>query len=43
LSLSQLGYEEITLGGDTDNLNSRHLYEKKGFTNVLFNGAKVEE
>ena len=34
----QLGYEEITLGVDTDNLNARHLYEKKGFTNVLFMG-----
>ncbi|MDM5339152.1 GNAT family N-acetyltransferase [Fictibacillus enclensis] len=34
----QLGYEEITLGVDTDNLNARHLYEKNGFTNVLFNG-----
>lgn len=34
----QLGYEEITLGVDTDNLNARHLYEKKGFTNVLFIG-----
>ena len=34
----QLGYEEISLGVDTDNLNARHLYEKKGFTNVLFIG-----
>ena len=34
----QLGYEEITLGVDTDNFNARHLYEKKGFTNVLFIG-----
>ncbi|MYL57580.1 GNAT family N-acetyltransferase [Virgibacillus halodenitrificans] len=34
----KLGYEEITLGVDTDNLNARHLYEKKGFTNVLFIG-----
>ncbi|MEC2176987.1 GNAT family N-acetyltransferase, partial [Bacillus amyloliquefaciens] len=33
-----LGYEEITLGVDTDNLNARHLYEKKGFTTVLFLG-----
>jgi len=38
LSISQIGYEEITLWIDTDNLNARHLYEKKGFTNVLFNG-----
>ncbi|MFC4323085.1 GNAT family N-acetyltransferase [Litchfieldia salsa] len=34
----QLGYEEIALGVDTDNINARHLYEKKGFTNVLFVG-----
>lgn len=34
----QLGFEEITLGVDTDNLNARHLYEKKGFTTVLFLG-----
>jgi diamine N-acetyltransferase len=34
----QLGYEEITLGVDTDNLNARHLYEKKGFTTVLYFG-----
>ncbi|MDJ1631099.1 GNAT family N-acetyltransferase [Bacillus velezensis] len=32
----QLGDKEITLGADTDNLNARHLYEKKGFTTVLF-------
>ncbi|WP_237389746.1 GNAT family N-acetyltransferase [Bacillus sp. USDA818B3_A] len=34
----QLGYEEITLGVDTDNLNARHLYKKKGFTIVLYFG-----
>lgn len=34
----RLGYEEISLGVDTDNLNARHLYEKKGFTNVIFIG-----
>lgn len=34
----QLGYEEISLGVDTDNFNARHLYEKKGFTNILFIG-----
>jgi diamine N-acetyltransferase len=34
----QLGYEEITLGVDKDNLNTRHLYEKKGFTTVLYLG-----
>lgn len=35
---NQLGYEEIALGVDTDNLNARYLYEKTGFTNVLFIG-----
>ena len=34
----QLGYEEIALGVDTDNFNARHLYEKKGFTNIIFIG-----
>ena len=34
----QLGYEEISLGVDIDNLNARHLYEKNGFTNVIFSG-----
>lgn len=34
----KLGYEEMAVGVDTDNLNARHLYEKKGFTNVLFIG-----
>lgn len=34
----QLGYEEIALGVDTDNTNARHLYEKRGFTDVLFIG-----
>lgn len=34
----ELGYEEISLGVDTDNTNARHLYEKKGFTTVLYLG-----
>ncbi|MFG6147605.1 GNAT family N-acetyltransferase [Halobacillus sp. B23F22_1] len=34
----QLGYEEITIGVDIGNLNARHLYEKKGFTTVLYLG-----
>lgn len=33
-----LGYEEISLGVDTNNLNARHLYDKKGFTTVIFEG-----
>jgi len=34
----RLGYEEMSLGVDTNNLNAWHLYEKKGFTNVIFKG-----
>ncbi|SER55389.1 GNAT family N-acetyltransferase [Salipaludibacillus aurantiacus] len=34
----QLGYKEIALCVDKDNFNARHLYEKKGFTTVLFSG-----
>lgn len=33
-----LGYKEISLGVDTNNFNARHLYEKKGFTDVIFEG-----
>lgn len=35
---ARLGYKEISLGVDTDNLNARHLYKKKGFTDVLYKG-----
>lgn len=34
----QLGYEEISLGVDTNNVKARRLYERKGFTNVIFKG-----
>ncbi|WP_025786192.1 GNAT family N-acetyltransferase [Sporosarcina sp. D27] len=34
----QLGFQEIALGVDTDNIHARHLYEKRGFTDVLFIG-----
>ncbi|RCW76780.1 GNAT family N-acetyltransferase [Saliterribacillus persicus] len=34
----QMGYEEISLGVDTVNSPARHLYEKKGFTKVLYFG-----
>jgi diamine N-acetyltransferase len=37
----QMGFEEISLGVDTDNLAARHLYEKKGFTNEIFKGTDV--
>lgn len=33
-----LGYKEISLGVDTDNYDARRLYEKKGFTDVIFMG-----
>lgn len=34
-----IGYEEISLGVDIDNEPARHLYEKKGFTTVIFHGV----
>lgn len=36
---TEMGYTEISLGVDTDNVNARHLYEKKGFTTILYEGA----
>lgn len=35
----KLGYKEMSLGVDMDNLAARHLYEKKGFTDVIFHGV----
>lgn len=35
----QLGYKEISLGVDKVNIRARHLYEKKGFKIVIFDGA----
>ena len=32
------GYEEMSLGVDIDNVGARWLYEKKGFTNIIFVG-----
>lgn len=32
------GYEEMSIGVDIVNVNARHLYEKKGFTNIIFEG-----
>lgn len=34
----QLGYIEMSLGVDIDNESARHLYDKKGFTTVIFEG-----
>ena len=33
-----LGYTEAAIGVDKDNLHALHLYRKKGFTTVLFDG-----
>lgn len=33
-----LGYAEITIGVDIININARWLYEKNGFTNIIFVG-----
>lgn len=33
-----LGYKEMSIGVDLDNYNAKHLYEKKGFTEILFEG-----
>ena len=33
-----LGYSEMSLGVDIININARWLYEKKGFTNIIFLG-----
>ncbi len=34
----ELGYKEMALGVDIDNHNARHLYQKKGFTKLIFEG-----
>ncbi len=34
----KLGYSEMALGVDIDNHRARHLYQKKGFTTVIFEG-----
>ncbi len=33
-----MGYKEASIGVDKDNLTALHLYKKKGFTNVIFEG-----
>lgn len=35
----EMGFEEMTIGVDKDNVNALHLYEKFGFTEVLFDGV----
>lgn len=34
-----MDYSEMTIGVDKDNVTALHLYEKYGFTEVLFDGA----
>jgi len=34
----RMGYEEVSLGVDKINAAARHLYEKKGFDTVIFDG-----
>lgn len=36
--IKEMGYKEATIGVDKDNESALHLYQKKGFTNVLFDG-----
>jgi GNAT superfamily N-acetyltransferase len=33
-----LGYKEISLGVDIENTGAHHLYEKKGFSNTIYEG-----
>ncbi len=33
-----IGFSEMTIGVDKNNLNALHLYKKYGFTEVLFDG-----
>ncbi len=35
----EMGFSEMTIGVDKDNLNALHLYRKYGFTEILFDGA----
>lgn len=35
----QLGFDELSLGVDCDNVVARHLYMKKGFNTILFQGV----
>ncbi|MDE6709436.1 MAG: GNAT family N-acetyltransferase [Oscillospiraceae bacterium] len=37
--IKDMGYKEVTIGVDKDNLAALHLYRKKGFTIILFDGA----
>ena len=36
---TEMGFSEMTIGVDKDNVNALHLYRNFGFTEVLFDGA----
>lgn len=36
--IKKMGYKEATIGVDKDNATALHLYKKKGFTKILFDG-----
>lgn len=35
----KMGYKELSVGVDKDNEAALHLYQKKGFTEIIFDGA----
>lgn len=35
----EMGFREMTIGVDKDNVNALHLYQKFGFTEVIFDGS----
>lgn len=37
-----MGYREISIGVDQDNVSALHLYRKKGFTHELFFGEDAQ-
>lgn len=37
--IQEMGYHEISIGVDKENTAALHLYRKKGFTTVLYEGA----
>lgn len=38
----KLGYQEISLGVDIGNVSARHLYAKKGFDHIIFEGEDAQ-
>ena len=40
--IKEMGYKEISIGVDKDNVVALNLYRKKGFTNVVFEGTDDE-